>query len=177
MTGEPPQLDIHRLLDTLDRHGVQYLVVGGVAAIAHGARRPTKDLDCLALRTADNFDRLGRALSELGARLRVEGLSDAEAAALPVHVDADTLGRLEISTWRTDAGDLDVLADLPDAQGHRLVYRDLVERADRQEFHGVAVQVAALDDIISSKEWSDRPKDRDALPELRRLAASAAEED
>lgn len=176
MTGERTRLDIHRLLNTLDRHGVQYLVVGGVAAIAHGAQRPTADLDCLALRTADNLDRLARALRELRARLRVDGLSDTEAAALRVHVDADTLGRLEISTWRTDAGDLDVLADLPDARGHRLAYRELMERADRQDFHGVAVHVAALDDIIASKEWADRPKDREALPELRRLAADAAED-
>jgi hypothetical protein len=33
----------------------------------------------------------------------------------------------------------------------------------------VPVIVVALDDLIASKEWADRPKDRDALPELRRL--------
>jgi len=152
---------------------VRYLLVGGVSAIAHGAQRPTKDLDCLALRSAENLDRFAAALRDLSARLRVEGLSDDESAALGVRVDADTLARLEISTWRTDAGDLDVLTDLPDAHGKRLVYRDLVTRADRQEFHGVLVQVAALDDIIASKEWADRPKDREALAELRDLAAES----
>ncbi len=43
-----------------------------------------------------------------------------------MRVDAETLARLEISTWRTDAGDLDVLTDLPDAAGKRLVYGDFV---------------------------------------------------
>ncbi len=171
---EPPRLDIDRLLTTLDHHGVRYLLVGGVAAIAHGALRPTKDLDCLALRSAENLDRLAASLRDLRARLRVEGLSDDESAALGVRVDADTLARMEISTWRTDAGDLDVLTDLPDADGKRLVFSDLVARADRQEFRGVLVQVAALDDIIASKEWADRPKDREALPELRDLAAGSS---
>ena len=45
MPSEPPALDIDRLLTTLDRHEVDFLLVGGVAAIAYGARRPTADLD------------------------------------------------------------------------------------------------------------------------------------
>jgi hypothetical protein len=48
MTNEPPALDIDRLLTTLDHHRVDFLLVGGVAAIAYGARRPTGDLDCVA---------------------------------------------------------------------------------------------------------------------------------
>jgi hypothetical protein len=62
MSAEPPRLDLDRSLDTLERHGVRYLLVGGVAAIAHGAVRPTRDLDCLAQRSTENFDRLAAAL-------------------------------------------------------------------------------------------------------------------
>ena len=86
MTTEPPPLDIDRILDVLKRHEVEFLLVGGVAAIAYGARRPTSDLDCV------------------NARLRFHGLSDEEAALLRTQLDAETLGRMEISTWRTDAG-------------------------------------------------------------------------
>lgn len=91
---EPPHLDVARLLDVLDRHDVDYILVGGIAAQAHGAHRPTKDFDCLARRTADNLDRLAAALRELKARLRVEGLSDDEAAQLPVQVEGATLARM-----------------------------------------------------------------------------------
>ena len=48
---------------------------------------------------------------------------------------------------------------------------DLLVRASSVDFGGVPVRVAALEDIIASKEWADRPKDRAALEELRRLAA------
>ncbi|MGI8686733.1 MAG: hypothetical protein ACR2MO_16865, partial [Acidimicrobiales bacterium] len=50
-------------------------------------------------------------------------------------------------------------------------YDELIGRAEIQEVHGIAVHVAALGDVIASKEWADRPKDRQALPELRQLAS------
>jgi len=52
-------------------------------------------------------------MRELNARLHVEGLSDEESKRLPVELDSRTISRMEISTWSTDAGDLDVLADMP----------------------------------------------------------------
>ena len=48
-------------------------------------------------------------------------------------------------------------------------YAELVDRASELHLDGIVVRVAALDDVIASKEWADRPKDRDALPELRSL--------
>ncbi len=161
--------DVTRLIETLDRHRVLYLLVGGVAALAHGAERLTKDLDCVAQRTRANLDHLAAAMRELNARLRVEGLTDEEAAALPLVVDGARLAQMEISTWRTDAGDMDVLADIPDRAGRHLSYEELASRSAELRFHGVVVRVADLDDVIASKEWADRPKDREALPELRRL--------
>lgn len=168
--GSPPEVpDFARIADALARHHVDYLLVGGVAARAHGAHRLTYDVDCLAARTPNNLDRLAMAMRDLHARLRVEGLSDEEAAQLPVPVSGSTLARMELSTWRTDAGDFDVLAVLPGADGRRLSYEDLADRADELELDGTVVRVAALDDVIASKEWADRPKDRDALVELRAL--------
>jgi hypothetical protein len=171
---EPAPLDIPRLLDTLDQYRVEFLLVGGIAAIAHGARCPTNDLDCVTRRTPRNLDRLAAAMRELHARLHVEGLSDDEASTLPVQVVGATLARMEISTWRTDAGDLDILADLPDRAGRRRSFDELITRAERLDLSGLVVQVAALDDVIQSKQWADRPKDRDALPELLRLQEQQA---
>ena len=161
--------DVARLSEVLDRHGVDYLVIGGVATQAYGAKRPTGDFDCLVRRSVDNFDRLAAAMRELNARLRVEGLSDQEAAALPIQLDGLTLSRSQISTWATDAGYLDVLVDMVDRLGHRQRYEDLEGAAEELTVAGVRVHVAGLEDIIASKEHAGRPKDHEALPELYQL--------
>jgi hypothetical protein len=173
MSSEEPDrpLDPERLLAALDRHGVEYLLVGGGAAIAYGATRPTVDLDCLPDRSRENLDRLANAMGELNARLRIEGLSDEVAKELPVNLSAEALSRMEISTWRTDAGDFDVLADIPARDGAHLTYNDLVPRSILVNLFGIQVRLASLADIIASKEWANRPKDQQALPELRELAA------
>ena len=169
MTAAPEGPDLKRITDALARHEVEYLLVGGIAARAYGAQRPTFDVDCVPEPSRENLDRLAAAMRDLHARLRVEGLTDQEAALLPVQVTGSTLVRMELSTWRTDGGDLDVLADIPDRHGRHLSYPELVGRASKLNLDGIVVRVAALDDVIASKEWADRPKDRDALPELRAL--------
>lgn len=168
---EHPEVDWVRITECLDRHRVEYLIVGGLAAQLHGATRPTGDFDSLPRTTAENLDRLASAMRELNAFLRVEELTDEEARELPTRIDAVSLGRMDISTWRTDAGDLDVLTTIPTRDGGRARYEELVGRAKSLDFGGVPVLVAALGDIIASKEWADRAKDREALPELRELAA------
>jgi hypothetical protein len=62
---EGPPHDLGRLIEVLDRHGVEYLVVGGVAAIGYGAERLTEDVDCVVGRARANLDRLAIALREL----------------------------------------------------------------------------------------------------------------
>ncbi len=128
----------------------------------------TADADTVVRRTTANLKATAAALRELHAYLLVDGLSDEEARSLPVQIDALTLSRMEISTWCTDAGDLDVLVEIPSADGARLSYEDLLPRAVVATYgpDGVVVHIAALDDIIASKQSANRPKDREALPEL-----------
>lgn len=99
-----PPHDLRRLIEVLDRHGVEYLLVGGAAANAHGATRPTDDADCVVRRERANLDRLADALGELHARLRVAGMSDADARALPVQIDAVTLESAGMTTWMRSSG-------------------------------------------------------------------------
>ena len=162
-------LDLDRMFTVLDRHGVEYLLVGGVSATAYGAKRVTTDFDCLPARNEGNMGRLAAAMAELNARLRVDGLSDEEARQLPVQLDAAMLSSMEISTWRTDAGDLDILGDMPARDGRRQRYEDLEPRSTEIIIGSVTVHAAALDDIIASKEWANRRKDHEALAELHEL--------
>lgn len=168
MTEPPPHLDVGRILETLDRHRVEYLIVGGIAAAMHGATRPTSDFDCLPSRDGENLRRLASALNELGARFRVGGMTDDESKDLGVVVDDVLLGRAQQTTWRTDAGDLDVLTDVS-YPGTRAGFEQLAGEAVRLQIGSTTVRFIRLEDLIASKEAADRPKDHEALPELRRL--------
>ncbi len=157
-----PPHDLPHLIEVLDRHGVEYLVVGGAAAFAYGVERPTEDADCVVRRARANLDRLATALREMHARLRVGGMTDAEARMLPVQIDSATLDMAGMSTWMIDAGPFDILAGLEAPDGRLVPYEELAERATVLHGDGFAIRVAALDDIIRAKERANRPKDQEA---------------
>jgi hypothetical protein len=146
------------------------MLVGGMAAVLHGATRPTFDFDCLAKKTPENLDRFAAALKEMNARMRASGLTDEEASELKVPLDGRWLADQKLTTWRTDAGDIDVMITMTDLTGNRHPYEHFEPRSELQELAGIVVTIAALPDVIASKEHADRPKDREALAELRAIA-------
>lgn len=143
LVDEPP-FDPDRIVDTLARHGVDYLLVGGMGARLHGATRLTKDLDCLPRFDNDNTARLAEAMRELHARLRVENMSDEESIQLTSHLPSfEFFRRGEISNWMTDAGPLDVLHDMPARDGTLLDYEQLATRSEQHSYPGgLTVRVA-----------------------------------
>jgi len=152
-------LDLRELLATLQRHEVEYTVIGGVAVQVHGHRRTTKDLDVIPCPDRPNLERLASALAELGARPRdmPGGAPTAEhLASAPV-----------VPPLTTEHGELHIPRDVPGAPP----YDQLRNRALMIEFGGIALAVAGLDDLIAMKRASGRPcDDRDvaaltALPE------------
>lgn len=166
--GDPNGPPLHRgeVLEALNRHGVDFVMVGGQASKLHGAERRTFDLDICVRWTQDNLDRMGEVLEELDAGLRIEGMDE----PFPVpHRDAGFLTTMEISTWRSTRGDVDVLRGIP-GNGREVDYDELAERAEPFRVDGHVVLVADLGDIIRSKEMLSRPPDLAALPELRALA-------
>lgn len=64
------RFDPERLLHVLAEHEVSFVLIGGLAAVAHGSPLPTTDVDIAPDRTEENLDRLASALSELGAKKR-----------------------------------------------------------------------------------------------------------
>ncbi len=90
-------------------------------------------------------------------------------------IDGRSLEDMEISTWRTEADDLDVLQHLRGEHGDRRGYETLEPGGTTIEIVGVEVRLAGLADITSSKRFADRDKDHDALPELERLLREGGE--
>ena len=85
-------------------------------------------------------------------------------------IDAALLRRMEVATRQTQSGDVDVLLGIPrDARWELVRYEGPRERDGASAIGELTIPIAALDDIIRSKEIADRPGDREALPELRRL--------
>jgi hypothetical protein len=71
VSNDEPELDRAGLLGALVEHGVNFVLVGGLAAQAHGASRATKDADICPEWSVENLERLARALSDLDARLKI----------------------------------------------------------------------------------------------------------
>jgi hypothetical protein len=144
------------LLKRLAAHGVDFVVVGGIAMIAHGSSRNTFDLDICYATDPPNLEALGTALVEMGAKLR--GVEE----ELPFVPDGRTLRRTSVLTLVTPYGGVDLLAT--PSGGPR--YDLLRERAERALVDGVAILVASLDDLESMKRAAHRPKDLLDLEEI-----------
>lgn len=153
--------DPRAILTTLDRHGVRYVLIGGVAATIHGSPHVTFDVDIAPERSPENLAALARALEELGARIRVEG----DPEGLAFDASRQMLERTEILNLVTRHGALDITFVPSGTRG----YPDLKRAAREVDVDGVAVLVAALEDVVRSKEAAGREKDRLVLPTLRRL--------
>ncbi len=150
------------ILAVLNEHHVRYVLIGGLAAIVHGSAAPTFDVDVVPDPTRNNFARLSAALTDLGARVRVEGIDD----GLPFAHDADNLAAMSVLNLATRAGDFDVTLYPAGIENFASWDRGATEFV----VLGVPTRVAALADVIRSKEAADRDKDRAVLPMLRELA-------
>jgi hypothetical protein len=162
----PPKApDLRRLLQALVRHGVDFVVVGGMAGLARGATVPSFDLDIVYSRDRANIARLVPALQELEVRLR------GAPADLPFVLEAQTIENGADFTFVTPYGDLYILADVAGIRG----FKTLAADADEQQIAGFPVKVASLDHLIAMKRAANRPKDRNMLEELIVLADVTAD--
>jgi predicted nucleotidyltransferase len=151
-----PEFRLSALLRRLVGARVDFVVIGGIAAIAHGSPQITQDLDICYAGDEQNLERLGEALVALGARLR--GVTD----DVPFVPDGSTLRHTRVLTLDTPDGPLDLLAE-PDASGG---YARLRANAIEVAVSGVTVRIAGLEDLIAMKKAAGRPKDRVYVEEL-----------
>lgn len=146
------------MLRALVDAGIEFVLVGGMAAIVHGAPRVTLDLDITPDPSEDNLERLSKAL-KLDARIRAPDVE----RGLPFAHDARSLARAEIWNLRTLAGNLDLLFVPAGTAG----FDELRRGAVTAEIAGFAVNVASVDDLIRMKSAAGRPKDIEDIKALR----------
>ena len=135
-----------RILELLDRHGVEFVVVGGVAAVLQGAPVTTFDIDTLVKVDAANADRLLAALDALEARFREHG------ALKPTRDDLMGGGHLLLMT---NSGPLDVLGFI--GRGRR--FEDVAASVSTIAVGDLSVRVLDLEALIEEKKTLGRDKD------------------
>ena len=149
-----------QILRALEAHHVRYVVIGAIAAIAAGAPILTTDLDVTPARSHENLERLALALRDLDAKRR----SASAPTGVPFPIEAELLATADSWTLTTRVGDVDLMFLPAGTRG----YDDLCNGARQERIAGVTVAVAALADVIRSKEAANREKDNMQLPILRR---------
>jgi predicted nucleotidyltransferase len=152
-TAKPRLLQI---AEHLQRHGVEFLVIGGQAAVLHGSPLPTFDVDLCYARTAENMERLAKALREIHPTLR------GAPPDLPFRLDAQSLALGANFTFLTDFGPLDLLGWVEPFGP----YEKLAPHAEAMDLGTVRLVVIGLDDLITIKRHVNRPKDQVAAMQL-----------
>lgn len=153
-----PELVFHLLIT----EKVDVVLVGGLAAVAHGVVHLTNDMDFCYDPVWPNLTRLVQALKTVHPRLRVGSLTDEESELLPFQWDERVLRDTELLTLQTDAGSLDLMQSVPGVGP----YADVRAASVPLELYGVYMFTLDLPGLIATKRVAARPKDLAALPHI-----------
>ena len=155
-----PSVDAQRIVETLNRHRVSYVVVGGFALeLWDVAVLPTLDVDITPETSPGNLERLADALNDLNAGLRYAD----EVVQIPGGFVGRNIEDMSVLNLATDAGPLDITILPAGTDG----YGDLIVSSSQIEYRDVNVPTASLEDVARSKEAAGRPKDLKTLPAIR----------
>lgn len=155
------------LFAALARNDVRYLLVGGLAVNLHGVPRMTMDIDVLIALDPQNIDRFVAAATDLGLRpVLPVALGDlADPAKRKDWVTHRNLVAFALRAPEASAPTVDILL------AANLRFDDAYARRVARDLDGIAIDVAAVEDLIAMKQQSDREQDRSDIEQLRRLAA------
>jgi predicted nucleotidyltransferase len=152
-------VDCERVLRELVRNEVEFIIVGGIAAVLHGSARVTYDIDLVYRRSAENIRRLARALADFHPYLR------GAPPGLPFFFDAETIEKGLNFTLTTTIGDVDVLGEVVGGG----TYENIVQQSAELDAFGVRFRCVSLPCLIQLKRAAGRPKDLEAIADLQAL--------
>lgn len=153
--------NLNRLLERLCEAKIEFVIVGGYAAMLHGSALITRDLDICAILTEETIERLRATLKDLkpSHRFTPQRLSFLTVPAPGAAVDNIYL--------ETELGPVDVLGSILGIGDFAAVNAHALEI----EVFGKKCRIISLEDLIVAKEAVGRDKDKLAAKELRAIAA------
>ncbi len=160
----PEQADLEGLLRQLTDAGIAFIVIGGTAAVLHGAPTTTLDLDIVPRLDSTNLDRLESALSRLDATIR----DPAGRKLRPTRDHLEAGGQLQLNTR---LGPLDIIGRLHNGLG----YEDLRPHTQKMSDAGLVIRIVDLRTLIELKKSSGRARDLLLLPVLLALLEQRTE--
>ncbi|HEY2413309.1 MAG TPA: hypothetical protein VGI40_13750 [Pirellulaceae bacterium] len=151
--------NFRELIPLLHRAGVDFILIGGGAASAHGVARTTFDVDVLCARSGENLQRIINALRDF------EPYPRGAPRGLPFLWDAATLKAGLNFTLSTTLGFLDLLGEVTGGG----TYEQVLPFTIIGEIYGMPVRIVTLEKLIQLKRAAGRPKDFEVLSELQAL--------
>jgi hypothetical protein len=155
---EQSKPDFLYILRTLSKYEVEYIIVGGVCAVLHGAPISTFDIDLVHSREPSNLKRLFKALEELGAYYR----DPAGRIIKPKEYDLSSPGH---QLLMTKGGPLDLLGEIGRGRDYKELLKNTVSLTISEN---LKVRLLNLETLIETKEETGQEKDKAVLPILRR---------
>ena len=151
--------DFNALLRLLTENQVEFIIVGGAAATAHGSARLTLDLDVVYNRSSENIARIVNALRPIKPYLR------GAPTGLPFDWSVETIAKGLNFTLITTLGALDLLGEIVGGGG----YEQLLPETIEIEIAGVNPRCLNLERLIKVKRAAGRPKDLETIAELQQI--------
>ena len=159
--------DYAKVLRVLTDAGVEFVLIGGVAADLHGSARATFDVDVVYSRKRTNLAKVVEALGPYNPYLR------GAPPGLPFQFDLATVRNGLNFTLSTGLGDVDLLGEV--AGGGN--YEQLLSHSVEIDAFGIRCRCVTLERLIQLKRAAGRPKDLESIAELQLLLETQGKSD
>jgi len=151
--------DFPNLLRRLVGAGVDFVIVGGYAGVVHGCTLVTQDMDICCSFSPGNLLALQKAVADLHPVHRMT------PARQPLQLTTEDVGQFRNLYLDTDLGHLDCLSEIQGLGG----YDDVAKTSQTIEIDGMPLRVLTIDALIVAKEAMNRPRDREAVRQLKAI--------
>jgi len=148
--------DMELVLQRLIRDNVEFVIVGGFAAVAYGVTLVTMDIDVCCRFSTDNLMRLQQALADLNPIHRMT------PQRLPLELTAEKCEGLKNLYLSTDWGQLDCLGSVKGVGG----YEEVFDQSDEIELEIGTCRILSIDALIKAKKAMDRSRDKETVLQL-----------